>query len=571
MRCFWKSLWRLLGLFRPYAGWIALSILISLASLLANIGLLATSGWFITAMAGAGLAHAAINYFTPAALIRALAILRAGGRYADRLVSHEATFRLIARLRVEIFARLEPIAPAALGDLRSGEVLTRLRGDVDRLEQVFLRLFAPLIVALLASAVVVAALGLWSARIALGAALVFSLAGFVAPAASAFSARRPSRAAATRASGLGAKLADDLEGLSALQATGADALHFAALEQQMADFLAAEAQVARIGALGQACVGASAELAALAVLALGAGAVKSGVIDGPKLTGAVLTALAALEAFGGVAAAFAGFFGVIASAERVFGLMDRRPLVHEPAQPARAPSGFALQFHNVSLTFPDAARPALQNIDLDIGEGRRVAFVGASGAGKSSLAELLLRFRDPGAGKILLGGADLRNLPGEIVRSRVVAIRQAPHIFAASVARNLRLARPEAAEQDLWSALAEVELEQAIRALPKGLDSPVGVGGAKLSGGQAKRLALARALLTEAPILFLDEPTEGLDPEAARRIFSALLRRRSGKTLLLATHRYAEIDLMDQIVTLDGGRIVGRSATRLAEGAKATS
>ncbi|MCI4677335.1 thiol reductant ABC exporter subunit CydC [Rhodoblastus acidophilus] len=552
------SLWRLVGLFRPHAGWIALSILISLASLLANIGLLATSGWFIAAMAGAGLAGAAINYFTPAAVIRTFAILRTGGRYADRLISHEATLRLIARLRVEIFARLERIAPAALGDLRSGDVLASLRGDVDRLEQVFLRLFAPLIVALLAASILVAALAFWSAALAVAAALIFALAGFAAPASSALWARRPSRAVAARAAALRARLVDDLQGLAALQATGADARHFDALERQMADLLAAEADVARIGALGQACVGATVELTALAALALGAGVVKSGLIDGPQLTGGVLTALASLEAFGGVAAAFAGLFAVIASAERVFGLMDRRPVVVEPARPAPPPQGFDLKLHDVSLTFPGAARPALRNIDLDIPEGRRIAFVGASGAGKSSLSDLIVRFRDPDAGAIWLGGVELKDLPGDVIRSRIVVMRQAPHIFAASVARNLRLAKPEAAEQELWNALAAVEMEETVRALPQGLDSPVGVGGAKLSGGQAKRLALARALLTDAPILFLDEPTEGLDPDAARRILGRIIERSRGKTLLLATHRPAERAAMNEIVTLDGGRIVAR-------------
>jgi ATP-binding cassette, subfamily C, bacterial CydC len=553
-----KSLLRLLSLFRSYGRWIVLSILISLVSLLASIGLLATSGWFVAAMAGAGLAHAELNYFTPAALIRALAILRTGGRYADRIVSHEATFRLIARLRVEIFARLEAIAPSGLGDLRSGDVLARLRGDVDRLEQVFLRLFAPLIVAVLGAAILIGALWFWNPKLSLGAALVFALAGFAAPAASAFFARRPSQAVAARSAELRARLADDLDGLAALQATGADARHFASAEQNMGELLNAEAKVARIGALGQAFVGASAELAALVVLVLGAVAVKSDLIDGPKLTAMTLTALASLEAFSGVAAAFAGFFGVIASAERIFGLMDRRPLVDEPANPARAPSGFALEFQNVGMTFPGAARPALQKIDLNIREGGRIAIIGASGAGKSSLADLLVRFRDPDEGVILLGGVSLGNLPGDFIRSQIAVVRQSPHVFAANVASNLRLAKPEATDQELWSALAAVGLEETVRALHQGLDSAVGVGGSKLSGGQVKRLALARALLTEAPILFLDEPTEGLDPKTAQETLDAFLGLTKNRTIVLATHRYRDLIAMSEVVVLDGGTIIER-------------
>ena len=556
------SLWRLFGLFRPYAGWMALSVLVSLASLLANIGLLATSGWFIAAMAGAGLAGATINYFTPAALIRALAILRAVGRYLDRLISHEATFRLIARLRVEIFARLEPIAPAALADLRSGEALASLRGDVDRLEQVFLRLFAPLVVAVLAAALLVTVLAFRSVALALGAALVFVFAGFVAPAATAFRGRRPSQVQAARAAELRAALVDDLEGLASLQATGADLRHFEALNRKVMENLAAEAEVARIGGLGQALVGASGEAAALAVLALGAGAVRAGLIDGAALTGGVLAALAALEAFGGVAAAFAGLFGVIAAGERVFALLDRRPLVVDPVAPAKPPTRFDLVFLQVGLTYPGAARPALRGVDLVIPEGRRVALIGPSGAGKSSLAELLVRFRDPSEGSITLGGVDLRELSGDAIRSRVTLVRQSAHLFAASVAQNLRLARPEASEQELWNVLAAVGLEDVVRGLPQGLDSFVGVAGAKLSGGQARRLTLARALLTEAPILFLDEPTEGLDALSARRVLATILDWSRGKTLLLASHRAADLAAMDEIVTLDGGAIVARRVIR---------
>jgi len=221
-----NNLARLLALFRPYSGWMAASILVSLVSALANIGLMATSGWFITAMAAAGLAGATMNYFTPAAIIRALAILRSGGRYIDRIVGHEATFRLIGGLRVFVFARLEPLVPAALGDLRSGDVAERLRGDVDRLELVFLRLISPLTVALLASTAVVGALACWNGRLAVAAGLAIVVAGFFAPALASLAGRAPSRTAARLSADIRTRLVDDLEGLSPLMLTGADETHF---------------------------------------------------------------------------------------------------------------------------------------------------------------------------------------------------------------------------------------------------------------------------------------------------------------------------------------------------------
>ncbi|MBB4196679.1 thiol reductant ABC exporter subunit CydC [Rhodoblastus sphagnicola] len=547
------NLLRLLALYRPYALWIGASVLISLASLLANIGLIAVAGWFITAMAAAGLAGVTIDYFTPAALIRALAILRSGGRYVDRLISHEATFRLMGELRGHIFASLEPLAPAALADLRSGDITERLRGDIDRLEHVFLRLVSPLVVAWLVGAILVAALARWNGAMALAAAAIFLLAGVAAPALGARAGRAPSRVAATTSADLRARLTDDIKGLAPLLATGADARHIAALERKMDDLLAAEAKVARVGALGQACVGATGELAALAVLAFGAPLLRAGALKSPDLAMAVLAALAALEAFAPLAGAFGGLFGILASADRVFGLIDRKPEVEETARPLPPPARFNISFHAVSLTYPGAARPALTNIDLEISEGARIAFVGASGAGKSSLADLLMRFRDPSQGEIRLGGVALKKLSGRLLHSRIVVVRQNPHLFAATVAENLRLAKRSASDAELWAALASVDLEETIRALPLGLEAPVGAAGEKLSGGQAKRLGLARALLSDAPILFLDEPTEGLDATTAQRILAAVLRRAEGRTLLIATHRPAEMAAMEDVIALDGG------------------
>lgn len=549
---------RLLGLYRPYGPWIAASILVSLVSTLANIGLMATSGWFITAMAAAGLAGATMNYFTPAAIIRALAILRTGGRYLDRLVSHEATFRLIGGLRSFVFARLEPIAPAALGNLRSGDIAERLRGDIDRLELVFLRLLSPFAVALLAAMAVIVVLALWNGPLALAAALALLVAGFITPALSAFAGRAPSRAVTAFSVEIRTRLVDDLEGLAPLLLTGADASHFAALEQRMDGLLHAEGRLARIGALGQVSIGLASELAVVAVLLFGVPLVRSGALPGPDLTLAALAALASFEAFGGVPAAFAGLFGTLASAERLFALLDRKPDVVDPGRPAPLPQRFDLELDNVCLTYPGARRAALSNIDLNIGEGARVALIGASGAGKSSIADLLVRFRDPTDGEIRLGGEALPRLAMDDIRSNITIVAQSSHLFSATVAENLRLARPRATPEELWSALASVQLAATIRALPEGLDAQIGVGGARLSGGEARRLAVARALLTDASILVLDEPTEGLDAETARNVLDGVLRRTAGRTLLLLTHDYAGLERMDEVVTFDGGRIVER-------------
>lgn len=551
-----KSLGRLLGLYRPYAWWVGASILVSLVSTLANIGLMATSGWFITAMAAAGLAGGTMNYFTPAALIRALAILRTGGRYLDRLISHEATFRLIGGLRGFVFARLEPLAPAGLGHLRSGDIAERLRGDIDRLELVFLRLISPLAVAILASMIVIGVLARWNGALGAAAGLTLVAAGIFAPALAACAGRAPSRAVTAISAEIRTRLVDDLEGLAPLLLTGAAKTHFNALDQKMEDLLTAEGRLARIGALGQISIGLAGELAAVAVLCFGVPLLRSGALAGPDLTLAALAALAAFEAFGGIPAAFAGLFGTLASADRLFALLDRKPNVVDPERPLPLPPTYDLALDSVSLTYPDAQRPALTNIDLSVREGARIALIGASGAGKSSIADLLVRFRDPTSGEIRLGGAPLPHLTMESIRSRIVIVGQSPHLFSATVAENLRLARPQATAHQLWSALATVQLEATIRDLPEGLDTQIGVAGTRLSGGEARRLAVARALLTEASIFVFDEPTEGLDAETAQKVLDGVLRRTAGRTLLLLTHQFAGLDRMDEIVTLNAGKIV---------------
>lgn len=561
-----KNLARLLRLYRPYGWWIAASILVSLASTLANIGLMATSGWFVTAMATAGLTGATINYFTPAAIIRALAILRTGGRYLDRVISHEATFRLIGGLRSFVFAKLEPIAPAALGNLRSGDIAERLRGDIDRLELVFLRLLSPFAVALLAAIAVIALLAHWNGPLAAAAGLAFLVAGLFAPALSAFAGRSPSRAVTATSADIRARLVDDLEGLAPLLLTGADKNHFAALEQQMDSLLDAEGRLACIGALGQTGAAVAGELAVVAVLIFGVPLARSGALAGPDLTLAALAALASFEAFGGIPAAFSGLFGTLASAERLFALLDRQPNVVDPDEPVQLPQNFDLALDSVCLTYPGARRAALTRIDLQIKEGARIALIGASGAGKSSIADLLVRFRDPSGGEIRLGGVALPQLAMDAIRSRIAVVGQSPHLFAATVAENLRLARPRASDDELWSALATVQLEDAIRALPDGLETSIGVAGTRLSGGEVRRLAVARVLLTDASIFVLDEPTEGLDAETARELLDSVLRRTAGRSLLLLTHQYAGLERMEEIVTLDGGKIVERERLSRSQG-----
>jgi ATP-binding cassette subfamily C protein CydC len=404
--------------------------------------------------------------------------------------------------------------------------------------------------------IVIGVLARWNGALGAAAGLTLLVAGICAPALAAFAGRAPSRAVTAILAEIRTRLVDDIEGLAPLLLTGAAKTRFDALDQRMEDLLTAEGRLARIGSLGQISVGVAGEFAAVAVLCFGIPLLRSGGLAGPDLTLAALAALAAFEAFGGIPAAFAGLFGTLASADRLFALLDRKPNVVDPVCPVPLPKTFDLVLDSVSLTYPDAQRAALTNIDLSVREGARIALIGASGAGKSSIADLLVRFRDPTSGEIRLGGEPLPQLTMESIRSRIVIVGQSPHLFSATVAENLRLARPQATAEELWSALATVQLDVTIRDLPEGLETQIGVAGTRLSGGQARRLAVARALLTEASIFVLDEPTEGLDAEAAQKVLDGVLRRTAGRTLLLLTHQFAGLERMEEIVTLDAGKIV---------------
>lgn len=551
-----RDLLRLLGLYRRHAGWILLSMLVSLVATLANVGLMATSGWFITAMAAAGLTGIAMNYFTPAAIIRALAILRTGGRYIDRVVGHEATLRLLADTRAHLFGRMVPLAPAALDDLRSGDLLARLKADIDRLELTFLRLLSPLVVALLTLVAVGLVLFLHDGVLSAGVLAVLVGCGLLAPALAAAATAGPGRALTARSADLRRLVVDDLSGLMPLIVTGAFAGHRNRLVEAMSSLVQAERQLARRAAFGQALGRLSGDLALIMALFVGVPLVTAGRMAGPDLAMAALLSLSAAEVFMGLPAAFLGLSSTLASARRLFAILDREPPVVEHAIPRPTPEGRDLHLDGVTLRYPGSARPALAGISLDVPLGTRVALVGESGAGKSSVVALLARLRDPDAGEIRLGGIALTDLALADVRRVVGVVPQKPHLFTLTLEENLRLGRPSATANELAAAIEAAGLSDFIARLPQGLATPVGVAGTTLSGGEARRVAIARVLLLDPDILILDEPGEGLDPETEAAVLDRVLDRMAGRTVILVTHARAALHRMDRIVEFDSGRIV---------------
>ncbi len=559
---------RLLAVLHPERSWMLGGAALAVLAALAAIGLMAVSGWFIAAMAVAGASAAAINYYTPAAAIRLCAILRSGGRYGERLVTHEATLRSLSRLRVWLFRRLIPLAPARLAALRSGELFARLRADVDALEHFYLAVLVPGAVALasVATAIVLCLIVLPAAGLAvlIGALL----AGVLVP---AWLQRRaaPDAATAVREGGaLRGLLLDALRGHPELLAWGRVSAHGARIEQLARQLDARRARLEVLEATGGALVGLCAQLTLLAVLGIALGAAHRHTLSPPLLVMLALLALALFEVIGPLSEALARWSATLTSCARVFTLADTPAPFVEPEVSASVPLRPAVVFEDVSLRYDEAAPWALTQVNLTLAPGARVALVGASGAGKSSLVAALLKLYPLQHGRILFGGRPLESLHGDELRRHIAVIAQHSVLFNQSLLENLLLAAPQATAAQIERAVSLAQLDGFVASLPDGYDTQLGEAGALVSGGEARRIAIARALLQDAPVLVLDEPTEGLDAVTARDLYTALDAAANGRTLLLITHRLSGLArLVDEVVVMEAGAVQARKpvAQYLAE------
>lgn len=550
-----RALLRLYPLYRPFLGWMALSIFLSVIAALAGAGLMAVSGWFITAMAVAGASSREINYYTPSALVRLFAILRTAARYAERVVGHDATLRVVAEARFWLFSRLVPLGPATMQDLRSGEVLARLKGDIDRLETAFLRLLAPLATAAISLGAVFLFLLRFDKMLAFGFALLGLGSGFVLP---ALLARINWTVTASAARLLGerrSRLVDDLDGLADLSMTCAAAQHFEearkAFDRQLRLESREQASVART----QAALSFAGDGALIAALMVGAASVAANKLSAPDMTMLALIISAGFEPMLVLPGAFAGLPSTVRSLNRILDLADRQPTVAEAPDPKQLATNLDIEFDDVSFAYPGVTHPVLSHVSICIPEGTTVAIVGASGSGKSTFAELLLRLRDPTQGVVRIGGVKVTDLSLQAFRSLFAVAPQFPHLFDRSIAENLRLSDPTADDVRMIDALGVSQLAGFFAGLPEGLRTTVGPLGAKLSAGQARRMAIARAAISRAPIMVLDEPTEGLDPENERKLIDTLFSATSGRTLILVTHSDYLTSRVDRVLKVKGGSV----------------
>jgi ATP-binding cassette subfamily C protein CydC len=372
----------------------------------------------------------------------------------------------------------------------------------------------------------------------------------------------PGRRLVANQAELRAAAVDGIQGLPELLIHGAADAYARRLNAISLDLTGDQDRMARYTGSALGAVGLSANLALWAVLWIGIPLVNQGSLPPPDLAMLALFTLASFEAVAPLPQAFQQLGGTLAAARRLFALVDAEPAVREPKGPSPQPACYDLELDGVGFTYPGAERPALSDVHLRVPEGGRLAIVGATGSGKSTLFHLLLRFWEPDTGQIRLGGYDLARFRGEDVRRGIALVSQHTHLFNTSIRDNLLLAAPDAPQHAIERACEAARIHDFIVSLPEGYETWVGETGVRLSGGQARRISIARALLKDAPILLLDEPTEGLDAPTERELMAAVDRLMDGRTTLLITHRPVGLERMDQILVLDNGRVVGQGDHR---------
>jgi thiol reductant ABC exporter CydC subunit len=539
---------RLLALSGIGAWRIAISVVLGTLTVVFGVALIATAGYLISRAAER---PAILSLTTTIVAVRFFGLARPLARYADRLWSHDLAFRALGRVRTHFYERIEPLAPAELEGFRRGDLLTRMIGDVDALQGLYLRGIGPVLVAVAAGAACVGATAAFlpAAAVVLAAGLVVG--GLGVPVFAGRLGRAAGRRQAQARGELTAEIDELLRAAPELVLYGAEERTLARVRSADRELDRLGRRDALVGGIADALSTLVAGLTVVGVLAVSVRAHEEGALDRVLVAMLALLALASFEAVTGLPSAARELSGTLAAGRRVLELIDRRPAVEDPASPLDLPPGApSVTLEGVTARYGREEVPVLQDFDLQLEPGRSVALVGPSGAGKTTVTNLLLRFLDPEQGRATIAGRDLRDYRQEDVRRTFALAGQEAHVFASTIRANLLLARPDADESEVDQALRSAHLDDWVASLPGGLETLVGEDGSRLSGGQRQRLTLARALLSDAPVLILDEPTAHLDPETARAVVGDVVDAAGSRTVLLITHRPEGLDLVDEVVTL---------------------
>lgn len=563
---------RTLQFVKLYKGRTLLAVLLGFLTVASNIGLMGTSGYLIASAALRP--ETVLLLWIPIVGVRFFGLSRGVFRYLERLVSHDLTFRILSQMRTWLYGRIEPRGAALLEHRRSGDVLSSVISDVNEMQNLYLRVLAPPVVAVLSSLLGIGIVSAFDLRLGLILAGMLLFAGLIVPAAAHILGRRGGEAAVKHRAELYADAADLIMGMPELLVYGRAEEAIGRLETSQSKLSALQDGQNRIAAVSGGLMLASAHIAMWLILAAAVSLAAAGSLNGILLPALSMVALASFEAVAPIPQTFQQFGSTMAAAERLFKLADEsgpagngqtdhggRAKHAERSGSVSAklpPEGFEIRMNNVVFRYAEEEAEALSGLTLTLPRGSRVAVVGESGAGKSSILQVLLKLRPFQKGDVTLGGIDLRELPEEGVRERFAVVSQNAQLFHASVRENLLLAKPDASFDEIQQAARQALIHDTIIGLPQGYDTLVGEWGARLSGGERQRLALARALLRNAPVVLFDEPTTGLDPVTEQAFLQQMETALQGKSVLWITHKLTGLENMDEIVVLRHGKVSER-------------
>src|SRR5258706_216577 len=551
-------LFRLLSFLNGSWNWVALSILLNTLTIGSSVALIGTSAWLIsTAALHPSIADLGVSVVG----VRFFGIARGIFRYLERLVSHNVTFRLLAKLRVWFYEKLEPLAPARLMEYKSGDLLARVIGDVETLENFYVRVISPSLTAVFIMICVSIFFTSFYPLIAFVLIAFFLTLGLILPLLSQLISRIPGQRLITQRADIQSQLVDGIQGLADLLAFGRGKDRADQIASAGNQYGTTQKQMARISAVHSALGTLLTNLGLWVVLMLVIPQVTAGNIKGVMLGTFALMTFASFEAVNPLSLAAQMWNSSREAAKRLFEVVDAEPVVKDQAinnQPQT--TDYELRITKLTFAYPNQNIPALQDISFTFPTGKSIAIVGPTWAGKSTIANLLLRFWEYGSGEICLGGESLKSLNQDEVRKRCAFVSQNSYFFNTSIRENLRLARPSMSQEEMESAARDAQIHDFIVSLPKGYDTFIGEQGIRLSGGERQRLAIARMLLKDAPILIFDEPTANLDPLTEKQMLDTLFNVLRNKTTLLITHRLVGLENMGEVLVLEHGRVKERGA-----------
>ncbi|CAK1715759.1 glutathione/L-cysteine ABC exporter subunit CydC [Vibrio crassostreae] len=544
-----------LKLYKKHWFGLSLGMLLAFATLSASIGLLTLSGWFISASAVAGLtiARETFNYMLPGGGVRGLAMSRTAGRWGERVVSHNATFKLLTDLRIFFFKKLAPLIPGRISNLRDADLLNRLVADVDAMDHVYLRLVSPVTVGVLGIFFLTLFL-MWfdsSLGLILGSILLIML--LVWPILFYKLGKRNGGELTQNKADLRVTTLDWIEGYSELTLFGAEERYRNAILETQQKLMANQFVNANLTGMASAALMLFNGLTLVLMLWLAADGVGGNAPD-PFIALMAFATMASFELLMPIAGAFQHLGQTLSSARRLNEVILSEPEVQFAEEKLDINKPLDITFSNVTFNYPDSERSVLNAVDLTIPATNKVAIVGQTGSGKSTLIQLLTRYWDPKKGYISIAGIELTQWNESQLRESISVVSQRVDILNGTLRDNLLIAKPDANDDHLANILKDVGLEKLLE--NNALDSWLGDGGRQLSGGEKRRIGIARAILHDAPILLLDEPTEGLDKQTEQSIMALFEKHFEGKTVIFITHRLIGLESMDSIVLIEQGEIV---------------